>query len=209
MTAFHQTNRECSPVKHDAVISLWYSSVFLRAAEGGADGSSGAPSCSDTVHPGDGSKLAAGPSGLLQTVFPQSQSRTHTHLLTLDFSFEQCDAHSGRVDVVDGNSFLSVINLFRFPLEDGQDVYLEVFYTELEAFKRRLGEHTVRCNGKPEPKEAWTSSALPPVGPLLSARTRRRFYSSPPQDGSVRLVCGNKCLFCGLICMNRFAPISS
>lgn len=47
--------------------------------------------------------------------------------------------------------------------KDGQDVYLEVFYTELEAFKRRLREHTVRCNGKPEPKEAWTSSVLPPM----------------------------------------------
>lgn len=192
-------------MKLEAVISLWYSSVFLRAAEGGADGSSGAPSCSDTVHPGDGSKLAAGPSGLLQTVFPQSQSRTHTqtHLLTLDFSFGQCDAHSGRVDVVDGNYFLSSINLFRFPLEDGQDVYLEVFYTELEAFKRRLREHTVRCNGKPESKEAWTSSALPPVGPLLSARTRCCFYSSPPQDGSIRLVCGNKWLV--MLFVDRFA----
>lgn len=53
-----------------------------------------------------------------------------------------------------------------FPLEDGQDVYLEVFHTELEAFKHRVKDHTVRCNGKPEPKEAWT--ALPPVSLVVS-----------------------------------------
>lgn len=115
------------------------------------------------------------PRGCFRQFFRKAKvGHTHTHLLTLDFSFGQCDAHSGREDVADGNSFLSFINLFRFPLEDGQDVYLEVFYTELEAFKRRLREHTVRCNGKPESKDAWTSSALPPVGPLLSARARCR-----------------------------------
>lgn len=59
-----------------------------------------------------------------------------------------------------------------FLCEDGQDVYLEVFYTELEAFKRRLREHS--CNRNPEAKEAWTS-ALPQVRPLWFAPTRYCF----------------------------------
>lgn len=72
-------------------------------------------------------------------------------------------------DVVGTNSF--AIFFPHFPHEDGQDVYLEVFYAELEAFKRRLREHRVNCNRKVEPKEAWTS-ALPPVGPLCSVHIR-------------------------------------
>lgn len=32
-------------------------------------------------------------------------------------------------------------------MQDGQDVYLEVFQTELEAFKHRVKEYAVRCEG--------------------------------------------------------------
>lgn len=32
-------------------------------------------------------------------------------------------------------------------VQDGQDVYLEVFHTELEAFKHRVREHTARSRG--------------------------------------------------------------
>lgn len=30
-------------------------------------------------------------------------------------------------------------------MQEGQDVYLEVFHTELEAFKYQVREHVVRC----------------------------------------------------------------
>lgn len=59
--------------------------------------------------------------------------------------------------------------------KEGQDVYLEVFHTELDAFKRRVKEYTVKCrsdtsnteqqnidtNCRLDPKEATDS--LPPV----------------------------------------------
>lgn len=59
--------------------------------------------------------------------------------------------------------------------KEGQDVYLEVFYTELNAFKQRVKEYTVKCrsdtstieqqnigtNCRLDPKEATDS--LPPV----------------------------------------------
>ncbi|XP_041815885.1 hsp90 co-chaperone Cdc37-like 1 isoform X1 [Chelmon rostratus] len=60
--------------------------------------------------------------------------------------------------------------------KDGQEVYLEVFHTELEAFKHRVKEYTVKCKGdtvnsaeqqntgtncRLDPKEALDS--LPPV----------------------------------------------
>uniref|UniRef100_A0A3P8SC78 Hsp90 co-chaperone Cdc37-like 1 n=1 Tax=Amphiprion percula TaxID=161767 RepID=A0A3P8SC78_AMPPE len=64
--------------------------------------------------------------------------------------------------------------------KEGQDVYLEVFYTELNAFKQRVKEYTVKCrsdastseqqnigtNCRLDPKEATDS--LPPVSAFLS-----------------------------------------
>lgn len=66
-------------------------------------------------------------------------------------------------------------------LQEGQDVYLEVFHTELEAFKHRVREYAVNCrvdnnaeqnntgtNCRLDPKESVDS--LPPVSfPLFSS----------------------------------------
>ncbi|XP_040914466.1 hsp90 co-chaperone Cdc37-like 1 isoform X3 [Toxotes jaculatrix] len=67
--------------------------------------------------------------------------------------------------------------------KEGQDVYLEVFHTELEAFKNRVREYTVRCrddtpnnivqhstgpNCRLDPKESLDS--LPPVAEYPTKR---------------------------------------
>lgn len=64
--------------------------------------------------------------------------------------------------------------------QDGQDVYLEVFQTELEAFKHRVKDYAVKCRGdtvneieqrntgtnrRLDPKEAVSFPSLSP--PLL------------------------------------------
>ena len=82
-------------------------------------------------------------------------------------------------------------------VKDGQDVYLEVFHTELEAFKDRVKEYAVKCRGDTvnnaeqqntgtncrfDPKEA----PLPPVSaPLFfpSAAETHRLLQLPHTAG--------------------------
>ncbi|KAM9841432.1 hsp90 co-chaperone Cdc37-like 1 [Aulostomus maculatus] len=46
--------------------------------------------------------------------------------------------------------------------KEGQDVYLEVFHTELEAFKYRVKEHAVKCKGDTEQQSNGTNCRLDP-----------------------------------------------
>lgn len=95
--------------------------------------------------------------------------------------------------------FLSWIVSF-VAVKDGQDVYLEVFHTELEAFKHRVREYAVNSlepqntgtNCRLDPKEARDS--LPPVSaPALFVPVQLRLigycsYHTQLQDGIIELL---------------------
>ena len=86
-------------------------------------------------------------------------------------------------------------------MQEGQDVYLEVFHTELEAFKHRVREYAVSSisdahnnveqqktstNYRLDPKEALDS--LPPVSAPSLPLTGCCSYTTQLLDGTVELL---------------------
>lgn len=54
--------------------------------------------------------------------------------------------------------FTLTFTLFSSSLQDGQDVYLEVFHTELEAFKQRVRDYKVKSRNDGSSTEQTNTS---------------------------------------------------